>query len=356
MDPAMLQAVAGAFSQVPYKVLLAWKPPIHGERQLAGVWAFSVERPHLSAMPGQVLNSPPGPHRYLAAPVIDHACMDETLHAMLDALAAASELPKIVALDAMPTDNLTMTALNRVLAARGSTPLILEEFRRPRLMSGLDGKAYLEKAVSGSSRKKLRQHRRRLGEKGVLTNAVIAEPSAARNALEDFMRMEAAGWKGKQGTALLYRRETAEFIRNAVSAMAELGNAWFYALYLDGHPVSMQLVMRAGSTVFTWKTAYDERFQVFSPGMLLLEDYTSAFLADKSIVCVDSCAQDDTGYMATWIERQPMADMWIDVRRGGSMSFRTLGTLQKWYRDARATAKRNHLALQSWRKRQNSKG
>jgi hypothetical protein len=44
------------------------------------------------------------------------------------------------------------------------------------------------------------------------------------------------------------------------------------------------------------------------------------------------------------------------VRRGGSMTFRALAILQKWYRDARAATKRNHLALQSWRKRQNSKG
>ena len=39
--------------------------------------------------------------------------------------------------------------------------------------------------------------------------------------------------------------------------------------------------MRAGAVAFTWKTAYDEQFHDFSPGMLLLEDYTAAFLADQ---------------------------------------------------------------------------
>ncbi len=81
-----------------------------------------------------------------------------------------------------------------------------------------------------------------------------------------------------------------------------------------------------------------------------------AFLADKSIAYVDSCAHDDSGYMSAWTERQSVADLWIDARRGGSLSFRVLSGLQKRYRDARAATKSAHLALQNWRKRQNSKG
>ena len=48
----------------------------------------------------------------------------------------------------------------------------------------------------------------------------------------------------------------------------------------------MQLVLRAA---FTWKTASDEKFSEFSPGILLLEDYTATFLGDTSIDFVDSC-------------------------------------------------------------------
>ena len=59
----------------------------------------------------------------------------------------------------------------------------------------------------------------------------------------------------------------------------------------------------------------------YSPGMLLLEDYTDAFLADPSIANVDSCAYDETSFMAAWRERQAMADVWIDARRGGSLEF-----------------------------------
>jgi hypothetical protein len=81
--------------------------------------------------------------------------------------------------------------------------------------------------------------------------------------------------------------------------------------------------------------------------MLLFEDYTAAFLADKSIDFVDSCSFDDTGFMSAWQERMEIADLWIDVRRGGSLEFRALSGLQKSYREARAAAKTVYL---QWRK------
>jgi hypothetical protein len=159
--------------------------------------------------------------------------------------------------------------------------------------------------------------------------------------------MESSGWKGREGTALASKEADAAFMRGAMAALSEHRNAAIHSIHLDGKPISMQLVARAGSAAFTWKTTYDETFYDFSPGMLLLEDYTAAFLADKSIAFVDSCSFDDTGFMSAWQERQEVADLWIDARRGGSLEFRALSGLQKTYREARATTKALYL---QWRK------
>jgi CelD/BcsL family acetyltransferase involved in cellulose biosynthesis len=351
MDPLMVTASARVFPESSCRTLLAWRTQAGGGRQLAGIWAFSIGHPHHSALVVNVLNTPPGPHRCLSAPVIDRDCLDETLHAMLDAIAGDPRLPKIAALDAMLTDSPTMEALRRVLAARGTAPCIIEEFRRPKLEAGVDGKTYLEKALSSSSRKKLRQHRRRLAEKGTLTSEIFKEPQDVRRAIEDFMRIEASGWKGRVGTALLCDPRDAAFIRMSMPAMAERGRASVHALCLDGKPISMQLVVRAGAAAFTWKTAYDETYQDFSPGMLLLEDYTTAFLADPSIAYVDSCSHDDSGYMSVWTGRQAIADIWIDCRSGGSISYQMLSRLQKLYRELRSRTKTVYLSLQERRKR-----
>jgi CelD/BcsL family acetyltransferase involved in cellulose biosynthesis len=133
-----------------------------------------------------------------------------------------------------------------------------------------------------------------------------------------------------------------------VAGLAQRGEASVHALYLDGKPVAMQTVLRAGSTAFTWKTAYDEVMHDYSPGMLLLEDYTKAFLADARIARVDSCAYDESSFMAAWRERQAIAQVWIDARRGGSPGFGALCRLQKAVLRLRASAKQHYL---SWRRK-----
>jgi CelD/BcsL family acetyltransferase involved in cellulose biosynthesis len=350
MDPAIACAAAETDPDGGYRALLAWKS-VNGRRQLIGVWNFGVGRAPRSVLPIRMLTIPQHPHGHLATPVIDRDCLDETLDAMLDCIASDPGLPKIVALNSMGADGPTYSALMRVLSRRGSAPCVFGRLLRPKLASEFDGKAYLERAVSSSTRKKLRQHRRRLSEKGALTFAIVAEPQAVRVALEEFLALEASGWKGRQGTALLNVKTDAAFIRRAVGALADGACASIHSLYLDGKPVSMQIVARTGPAVFTWKTTYDESFHDFSPGALLLEDYTAAFLADKSIAFVDSCSFDDTGFMSAWGERQPIADLWIDVRHGGSLTFRTLSLIQKRYCGLRAIAKSAYLAWRKTRKR-----
>jgi CelD/BcsL family acetyltransferase involved in cellulose biosynthesis len=349
MDPALLAAAFAADPDAQVHALLAWSQGSE-PRALLGLWAFAVGRPEKSILPLRLLLAPPNPHGHLATPVIDRACLDEVLDAMLDRLAQEPRRPTIAALAAMG-DGPTMQALTRVLARRDSAPCIMARTQRPRLQSDLDGKAYFEKALSGSSRKKLRQHRRRLAEKGVLRSVMVSDPAAVRGAIENFLALEASGWKARQGTALICKEANAAFMRQAVLRMAEQGCASILALELDGRPVSMQIILRCGSAAFTWKTAYDEVFQDFSPGMLLLEDYTSAFLADPEITFADSCATDDSGFMSVWTERQAIADIWFDVRRGSSLAFRVLGGVQKFYSDVRARAKTAYLALERWRKR-----
>ena len=134
-----------------------------------------------------------------------------------------------------------------------------------------------------------------------------------------------------------------------VATLARRGEASVHALYLDGKPVSMQIVLRAGAVAFTWKTAYDEAMHDFSPGMLLLEDYTKAFLADDSIARVDSCAFDESGFMAAWSERQEIAQVWIDARpRRLAALCRALPRAERRFSSLRAVAKQRYL---SWRRK-----
>jgi hypothetical protein len=342
MNPALVRLAADAYVEGRRGALLAWRD-VGGAMQLVGVWALAVTSAPHAILPLRVLTAPPTPHAYLATPVIDRECPDAVLTAMLDYIESDASLPNIVALDAIAADSDTALALNRVLGSRGSTPCVLGRSQRPKLASDLDAKSYFEKALSSSSRKKLRQHRRRLAEKGALDFKILTGVDAVTAAFNDFLALEAAGWKGRNGTALSNGPSDAAYARAMIATLAATGDAEIHMLSLDGRAVSMQIVLRAGATAYTWKTAYDESLQDFSPGMLLLEDYTAAFLADDSIACVDSCAFDDSSYMSAWSEREAMAQLWFDARRGGSIHFAVLSRLQMGYLALRSRAKAIYL-------------
>jgi CelD/BcsL family acetyltransferase involved in cellulose biosynthesis len=268
MHPALVCGAAQTYPDKDIRALIAWKRL--GEAvELAGFWAFSVARARKSALPVNVLNSPAFPNAYVATPVIDRRLLDEVWTAMLDRLAAEPGTPKLASLESMNMDASTMEALARVVSARRSRIWVTATASRPKLASGLDAKRYLELALSGASRKKLRQHRNRLSRRGALRSTCACDPASITDAVEQFLRLEVAGWKGKTGTALLCNACDAAFTRAAMLALAREGCASIHALYLDGKPLSMQIVLRCGGAAFTWKTTYDENFRDFSPGMLL---------------------------------------------------------------------------------------
>jgi CelD/BcsL family acetyltransferase involved in cellulose biosynthesis len=341
MNPATVRLAGDACL-----TLLAW----NGEHKLMGVWAFATTRHPV--LPSKILRSPALPYSYLATPVLDRIAAHAVVTAMLDFIAADSTLPKTISLEPMRSDGPAMQALTVALADRKSAPFLLHQGMRPVLASDLDAKQYFEKALSSSSRKKLRQHRRRLEEKGKLESRIAVTPTDVAQAFEAFLNLEMSGWKGRAGTALLCNQAETSLVRAMVAALAPRGDAWVHALHQNGKAIATQVVLRAGTTAFTWKTAYDETLGDFSPGMLLLEDYTAAFLADKSITRVDSCSLDETGFMSAWSERQDIAHILIDPRPNNSLSFAITAGLYKTFLQVRAVAKDIYLRGRRHWKRQ----
>ena len=342
MHPGVLSAAAPARRLT---ALLAWEKAPGGKR-LVGLWAFATGKPHLSMLPISALCAPATEHAYLSAPVIDRDCLDPTLHAMLDAIAEAPGLPKFVALESMSGEGRTYEALIRVLQERQSRFCQLDAKKRPMLIPGAEPEGYLEKALSGFQPQEDCVSigaglARRVGWKPSLFGRwlMCSAPSRA------FLKLEADGWKGRRGTAILCCPDDAAFARGLIATLAQAGDASIHVLQLDGRPVSMQVVLRAGSAAYTWKTAYDETLSIFSPGMLLFEDYSRAFLADPEIAFTDSCAYDETSYMAAWRERKLVIDLWFDARGGASAKFSALARMQKTYLPLRETAKRAYLGV-----------
>jgi hypothetical protein len=166
-----------------------------------------------------------------------------------------------------------------------------------------------------ATNRKLDQKARRLGAAGAVAYDVIgpSDPGAPQ-ALADFLAIEASGWKGRRGTALASRQATRAFAEAAF--VGPMPAVLFERLSLDGRPIAMNLNLVSGGVSYTAKTAYDEAFAAFSPGMLLDRFALERVLGDPATIRADSCARPDHAMGALWREREPIISLLLALRPG----------------------------------------
>jgi CelD/BcsL family acetyltransferase involved in cellulose biosynthesis len=200
-----------------------------------------------------------------------------------------------------------------------------EDAGRPVAVLGRHERAIVTRAAGAAGagltrrrRKEFARLRRRLGEQGQLNLDSATGDKTVATALEEFLDLEARGWKGRRGSALRSRPETAAMAREAVNGLARRGRARIDSLRLDGRPVAMLVTLVGGATAFTWKIAYDEAFGRYSPGALLMLDAVAAIFADKRILRIDSCATADHPLVdRLWPERMAVGTLAIGPVGGG---------------------------------------
>jgi CelD/BcsL family acetyltransferase involved in cellulose biosynthesis len=228
-----------------------------------------------------------------------------------------------------------------VLARRGGTIAIFDRHARAELKPGHDRADYVERAIGGKRRKEMRRQRRRLEEWAPVTLATATEADSIADALKDFLALEAAGWKGRRGTAAGHNAALARFLEQAVCALAAQGLARIDRLMWGNRAIAAAIVLRSADAAWFFKIAYDETLARASPGVQLTLDLTSALLADPTIARVDSCAVADHPMIDhLWRERLEIGDLMVRIGPHRPASFAVACRLERARRAAIAAAKR----------------
>jgi CelD/BcsL family acetyltransferase involved in cellulose biosynthesis len=157
----------------------------------------------------------------------------------------------------------------------------MSEFERPILKRRADYDTYARTYLKPDRRKGLRRQRRRLAEQGALAfQSVMGGSTLLQQAVEEFLALEARGWKGARGTALACRRQTADFARTLFVRAGQGGvSPRADVLSLDGRPIAVSLALVCGGTAHLLKTAYDESLRAYAPGLILEDEIIRAFHA-----------------------------------------------------------------------------
>ncbi|MGN7774284.1 type IV secretion system effector crotonyl transferase BspF [Phyllobacterium sp. 22552] len=254
---------------------------------------YTIERPGF-AFSGSILRAWATPFGPQGTPLIDRDDPVGVLNDLFDMLGRKHlKLPEILVFPDMLLDR-PVAQLIRSIAMERNLPLVTtHQMERPAIESTKEGAEYLREAIGAKHTKEYRRLWRRLSEKGALTYVVSRSEEDIRHKLEDFLALEASGWKGQRGSAMAVDRFRAAFAREAVNNLAARDLARIHTLELDGKVIAVLIVFIEAGDAWTWKTAYDERLASFSPGVLLMIEVLKNHLEDPNIDRTDSCAVPD---------------------------------------------------------------
>lgn len=203
--------------------------------------------------------------------------------------------------------------------------------------------------ASAKRRKEWARLRRRLDEKSPLRMRIDAETEEIACGLDQFLELEACGWKGRDGGALARRRGHAAFLREMGMALAREQNCRLFRLTSGERTLACHILLGDTRQGYFWKTAYDEAFEKFSPGVLLTLDMTAELHRDSWRSSIDSCARPDHSMIdKLWLDRRRFGEIALATRPGSGFFLRALIFYQQWRRILRERAKA--MATQCFRR------
>lgn len=213
---------------------------------------------------GSVLRSPTNGHTPLFAPLGEPDAVAAVARAVLPSPAGSLIISHV------PDTHASVPALGR--ASREARRVTWWEPGQTSPVVDLEGDfdAYLAR-LGRHTRRELGRLRRKLEvEHGTVSVESFAVPTKLGAELQAALELEASGWKGRRGTAILSRPDTTAFYRRFAAAFARRDELRLSTLAARGRLIAFDLCLVTGGRAWTLKGAYDEEFRRYAPGLLLL--------------------------------------------------------------------------------------
>jgi CelD/BcsL family acetyltransferase involved in cellulose biosynthesis len=135
------------------------------------------------------------------------------------------------------------------------------------------------------SRFNLTKRYARLRRVGTVDLEVVTDRRDVDEAMHDGLQIEAAAWKGENGTAMISDPSVAEFYTRLARREADLGQLRLSFLRVAGERIAFAYLLQSRKKLYAAKIGYDPRYHAYSPGNMLL-----------NLILQDACARGVTEY------------------------------------------------------------
>ena len=275
----------------------------HGGNELIGFLPFTTRWITLMPFGTPALNL----YQVGGTPLIAREYAQIAMMGLFGAIAHMPDVPRHWVFPHVAAHSLFMDMVRTKTERLGLEAGLASTYRRAVLTRQAgDFSTHVAEVIGKKRAKDIERNLRRLGQEGEVRFERVKEPEAVARRVEDFLRIEAAGWKGERGTAFLSRPEDAQFARRAYKA----GLAVVDSLLLNGEPIAVSINIVSGETLFTPKCAFDERYRKFGPGMMLEYKVIEAFFAEDCHARMDA---------STTVDGHVIAGLWGEAREMGTL-------------------------------------
>jgi CelD/BcsL family acetyltransferase involved in cellulose biosynthesis len=283
----------------------------------AVVPVVSFEKPRVPPRTLASTAGRPRAGRLLDTPLVDSSHTDEAVGALLDGLHGAAKeehWPGIVAMDMAGIDGPVGASLHRMCAARGFPVFTKDPWERAivsragRWANPLDG-----------DRRREIGRRTRLLAKETGEEVSLVDRTSDPAVLDDFLKMEMAGWKGGHGgRAFGSSQETTAWFGDWHRQWVHAGRLTVLTINVGRTPVAIQYFVRAGEGLFCFRIAYDEAFSKYKPGAMLLSMALNHLRDNTDAAWLDSTSDKSNKFFLGMLpERRTLARLLIGT--GGAL-------------------------------------
>ena len=236
-----------------------------------------------------------------------------------------SRLASLIEFEWIAAGGLFYGALAEAAGDAGLPFIVSEAYLRAVLLRERDPR----ERFNSNMKSNLRRWQGRLAAHGKVSPVRLEPHDDVAAWTQEFIRLEAAGWKGRAGSALACREDDRRFVAEGFPEAFRRGRLRITGLDLDGRPLARHCMLSAGEGSFTLKIAYDEAYAKCSPGILAEVDNVRQFMESDGPRWLDSnTARENTSYGRVWKDRRTVQRVTIGLRGAGRLTVAALPLLR----------------------------
>ena len=228
-------------------------------------------------------------HRFcfLGTPILDARCAHQVLDALATWLASGAAPTGGIEWVNVSWDGPFGQLLRQIFSPSHAWITHVTTYQRAVLERQRD----ITSPISGKHAKELRRLERRMAAHGSVDYKVMQQDEDWQPWYDDFLSVEASGWKGEEGSAIRSSPADIAFFRSVLQHAHACGQLQLLRLTVAGKAVAMKLNLRSRGESYSLKIGYDDAYAQFSPGVLLECFNIKVFeLEPDSMRRMDSCA------------------------------------------------------------------